>query len=110
MILRVWRAKIDRARIEEYRRFEQEQSLPMLHKKPSLLGVLFLREAEDQAASITIWEDMGAVVALESSPSYQRTARELFEGNLLVGEPSEEVFEVKSGDLRPEALLGALGS
>jgi heme-degrading monooxygenase HmoA len=110
VILRIWRTKVDPARLDEYRRFERERCLPMLHKQPGLLGVLFLRQAEDQAASITIWEDMGAVAALESSPSYQRTARELFEGNLLAGEPSEEVFEVKSGDLRPEALLGALGS
>jgi hypothetical protein len=47
VILRVWRAKIDPARIEEYRRFEQEQCMPMLHKQPGLLGVLFLRQAED---------------------------------------------------------------
>ena len=85
MILRIWRTKIDPARLEAYRRFERERCLPMLHKQPGLLGVLFLRQAEDQAASITIWEDMGAVAALESSPSYQRTACELFEGNLLVG-------------------------
>ena len=108
MILRVWRAKIDRARIEEYQRFEQEQCLPMLHKQPSLLGVLFLREAEDRAASITIWEDRGTVEALESSPSYRKTTHELAESALLVGGQSVEILEVEGGDLRPEALVRAL--
>jgi hypothetical protein len=34
----------------------------------------------------------------------------LAESELLAGKQSEEVFEVEEGDLRPEALLGALGS
>ena len=72
--------------------------------------MLFLREAEDYAATLTVSEDKGAVEALTSSPSYRRTARELVESDLLVGKQSEEVFEVEGGDLRPEALLGALGS
>ena len=110
MIVRVWRAKIDPARLEAYRRFERERCLSMLRKQPGFLGVLFLRQAEDRAASLTIWEDGGTVEALTSSPSYRRTARELAESDLLAGEQSEEVFEVEGGDLRPEALLGALGS
>ena len=110
MILRVWRAKIDPARIEEYRRFEQEQCMPMLHKQPGLLGVLFLRQAEDQAASITIWEDRGTLEALQSSPSYRRTVRKLAESGLLVREHSVKIFEVVGGALRLEALAGALGS
>ena len=110
MILRVWRAKLNRARLEEYRRFEQERYMPILRKQPGLLGVLFLRQAEDCAASLTVWEDGGTVEALTSSPSYRRTARELVESDLLVGKQSEEVFEVEGGDLRPEALVGALGS
>ena len=54
MILRIWRAKINPARLEEYRRFERERCLPMLHKQPGFLGVFFLRHAEDHAASLTI--------------------------------------------------------
>lgn len=108
MILRIWRAEVDSERLEEYRRFERERCLPMLHKQPGLLGVLFLRAAEHHAASLTIWEDGGAVDALESSPSYRRTARELAESGLLAGEPSVEVLEVEGGDLRPEALVVAL--
>ena len=110
MILRVWRAKLNTVRLEAYRRFERERCLPMLRRQPGFLGVLFSREADDRAASITIWEDVGAVEALASSPSYRRAARDLAESGLLVGEQSEEVFEVEGGDLRPEALLGALDS
>ena len=109
MILRIWRAKLNPACLEAYRRFERERSLPMFRRQPGLLAVLFLREAEDRVASLTIWEDRGAVEALTSSPSYRRTARELAESSLLAGEQSEEVFEVEGGDLRPEALLGTLG-
>ncbi len=108
MILRIWRAQLDPTRLEEYRRFEAERSLPMLHKQPGFLGVFFLREAEYRAASLTIWEDRGAVEALQSSPSYRQTTRELAESGLLAGEQSVEVLEVEGGDLRPEALVGAL--
>jgi len=109
VILRIWSAALDPARLEEYRRFEAERSLPMLHRQPGFLGVFFLRAAEDRAASITIWEDRGAVEALESSPSYRRTARELADsGLLLAGDESVEVLEVEGGDLRPEALARAL--
>ncbi len=106
MILRVWRAKIAPGRDEGYRRFERERCLPMLRRQPGLLGVLFLRE--DRAASVTIWEDGGAVEALQSSPSYRATTRELAESGLLAGEQSVEAFEVVGGDLRPEALAAAL--
>ncbi len=108
MILRVWRAKLDPARMEEHRRFEQGRCLPMLRRQPGLLGALFLREAEDRAASLTIWEDRGTVEALESSPSYLRTSRELAESGLLAGGQSVEILEVEGGDLRPEALVSAL--
>ena len=71
--------------------------------------MFFLRAAEDRAASMTIGEDRGAVEALESSPSYRRTARELADsGLLLAGEPSVKILEVEGGDLRPEALVGIL--
>jgi heme-degrading monooxygenase HmoA len=107
VILRVWRANINPARLEEYRRFERERCMPMLHKQAGLLGVLFLRQAEDHAASLTIWEDAGAVEALQSSPSYREITHELVESALLAGNESVEVLEVEGGDLRPEALVWA---
>jgi heme-degrading monooxygenase HmoA len=108
VILCVWRAQLDPARLEEYRRFEQEQCLPMLRKQPGHLGVLFLRQAEDHAASLTVWEDAGAVEALQSSPSYRQITHELAQSALLAGDESVEVLEVEGGDLRPEALVRAL--
>jgi len=108
VILRVWRTRLDLARAEDYRRFERERCLPVFRKQPGFLGVLFLREANGRAASVTVWEDRGAVEALESSPSYRGTTRELAEGGLLSGEQSVEILQVQSGDLRPEALVGVL--
>ena len=70
--------------------------------------VLFLRQAEDRAASLTIWEDRGAVEALQSSPPYREAIHELAEGALLVGDQSVEILEVESGDFRLEALVRAL--
>ena len=108
MIVRVWRAKIDPGRMEEYQRFEQERCMPMLRNQPGHLGELFLRQAEDQAASLTIWEDAGVVEALQSSPSYRETVHELGESPLLARDQSVEVFEVEGGDLRPKTLVRAL--
>lgn len=108
MILHIWRARLNPARLESYRRFERERCVPMLHKQPGFLGVLFVREAEDRAVSITIWEDGGAVEALESSPSYRRTTRELTESGLLANDWSAEVLEVEGGELRVGAFLVAL--
>lgn len=108
VILLVRRTKVYPARLEAYRRFERERCLPMLHKQPGFLGVFFLRAAEDRVVSLTVWEDEGAVEALESSPSYRQAASELAESGLVAGEPSVETLEVEGGDLRPEALVGAL--
>jgi heme-degrading monooxygenase HmoA len=94
VIVRVWRAEVAPARLEEYRRFERERCLPMFRKQPGFLGVLFLRRAEDQVASITVWEYGGAVEALESSPSYRLATRELAESGMLAGGQAVEIFEV----------------
>lgn len=109
MIARVWRAGLNPARLGAYRHFEQAQCLPMFFRQPGFLGGLFLREAVDQAVSLTLWEDGGAVEALESSPSYRKMTLELVEEALLAGEPSVEVWDVQSGELRVEALLRVLG-
>lgn len=107
MIVRVWRTRVDRARMREYARFEQERSLPMLRGEPGFLGVLFLRTAAGCAA-LTIWEDLHAVDALTRSQRYQEVVRELQATGLLVGRPSIEVLEVHGGALRAEALAGSL--
>lgn len=109
MILRIWRATLDPAYREAYRRFERETCLPMLRKQAGFLGGLFLRGEGSRVTSLTLWEDRGTVEALGSSPSYQRTELELAERKLLAGEPSVEVLEVVGGDLRLEAFVESLG-
>jgi heme-degrading monooxygenase HmoA len=108
VILRMRRAKINPARLEGYRRFEAERYMPILRNQPGFLGVLFLQQAENHAALLTLWEDEGTVEALQSSPSYRQTTHELSESVLLAGDQSVELLEVEGGDLRPEALVGAL--
>ena len=108
MILRIRYARLNPARLAAYRRFERERCMPMLRRQPGFLGVLFLREAEDRAVSITVWEDGGAVEALESSPSYRRTTRELAKSGLLAGDWTVEILEVAGGEFRVEALVGTL--
>lgn len=107
MILRIWRARLVAKRLDEYRRFEREQWLPMLRKQSGLLGVLFLREEEVLVAMITVWEDWGTLEAMRSSSSYRDVTRELSTSDL-AKETSVEVLEVEGGDLRLEALAGIL--
>lgn len=108
MIVRLWRARLDPARLAAYRRFEHERCLPMLHKQPGFLCVLFARATQDRTLSITVWEDGGAVEALESSPSYRETTREMAELGLLSGGWTVEILEVTDAVFRVEALLGTL--
>lgn len=67
MIARIWRAWLNPARLEAYQHFEEAQYLPMLRRQPGFLGGLSLRETADRAVSLTLWEDSGAVGALESA-------------------------------------------
>jgi heme-degrading monooxygenase HmoA len=104
MIGRIWRTGVDRSRVAEYARFEEERSLPMFCEQPGFIGVLLFREGEDRAAALTLWEDMAAVEALATSSSYLRTVGELEDTGLLIGGQSVEVFRVKGGRLRWEEL------
>jgi hypothetical protein len=69
---------------------------------------MFLRETDACAVWLTVWEDRVVLEALESSPSYQRTTRELAHSGLLASGWSAEVLEVEGGEFRVEALVGAL--
>ena len=104
MIVRIWRTGVDRSRLEEYARFEEERSLPMFCEQPGLIGVFFLREGEDRAAALTFWEDMAAVETLATSSSYLRTVQELVDTGLLTGGQSVDVFQVHAGLLRWEGV------
>ena len=100
MIVRIWRTGVDRNRLEEYARFEEERSLPMFRERSGFLGVLFLREGEDRAAALTLWEDMAALEALATSSSYLRTVQELVDTGLLIGGQSVDILHVHGGRSR----------
>jgi hypothetical protein len=58
----------------------------MFFRQPGFLGGLFLRDGRRPGpVSLTLWEDGGAVEALESSPSYRKMTREMVEEALLGG-------------------------
>ncbi len=94
MLVRIWRTGVDAARLAEYGEFERKRSLPMFREQRGLLGVLFLREADDRAAALTFWEDGEALLA----------------AGLLRGEQPVEVFEVEGGELSAHELVRALRS
>lgn len=98
MIARIWRTQVDEARMAEYERYANEQSLPMFRQQTGFLGVVFLRTPHDCAA-LTFWEDAAAIAALGDSPSYQETSHRLQETGMLLGEQSVEVFAVRGGTM-----------
>ncbi len=91
---------MDQSQLEEYARFEEERSLPMFCEQPGLIGVFFLREGENRAAALTLWEDMAAVEALATSSSYLRTVQELVDSGLLISGQSVEILHVHGGRFR----------
>ena len=103
MIIRVWRTSIDSARMSEYERFAQEQSLPMFRSQPGFVGVLFAGGQQERAV-LSMWRDLASVEALAHSATYQQTVEQLNATALLVGETSVEVFEARGGFLDVEAL------
>ena len=108
MLVRIWRMGVDAARFAEYEEFEREHSLPMFRAQRGLVGVLFLREAGDRAAALTVWEDEGTLRALDASPSYARTVEKLLATSLLKGEQTVEVFRVAGGQADTEEWAEAL--
>jgi heme-degrading monooxygenase HmoA len=71
-IVRVWRARIDAARADEYERFARERSLPMFRSHAGFRGCAFLRNGAE-CTVITLWEGSGDVAALETSDRYRDT-------------------------------------
>jgi heme-degrading monooxygenase HmoA len=109
MVVRIWRAGVKPERFEEYERFGRERSLPMFRKQRGFIGVLFMREEEDRAAVLTIWEDEKAVEELEASPPYRQTVEAILSSGLLAREQSVEVFEVHGGQVLAGELAARLG-
>jgi heme-degrading monooxygenase HmoA len=98
MIVRIWRTRVDPTRLEEYEVFAERHSLPMFRAQRGFLGVLFAGVGSERAV-ISLWEDAGAVTALDSSPSYRETVARISATGFLAGSASVEVFAVHGGDL-----------
>lgn len=98
MIVRLWKTRVDKARMGEYEENERERSTPMFRKQPGCLGVLFLRSGDDCFA-LTFWKDKEAVERLKTSKSYEEASSFYSDSGMLIGEPSLRVFEVKKGFL-----------
>ncbi len=109
MVARIWRTGVKPERFEEYERFARERSLPMFREHRGFIGVLFMREATDRAAVLTLWEDEKAVEGLEASPLYRQTVEAILGSGLLAGEQSVELFEVHGGKVVAGELAARLG-
>jgi heme-degrading monooxygenase HmoA len=109
MVARIWRTGVKPERLEEYERFARERSLPMFHEQRRFIGVLFMREEEDRAAMLTLWEDEKAVEELEASPLYRQTVEIILGSGLLAKEQSVGVFEVHGGQVLARELAARLG-
>lgn len=90
-MIRIWRTQIDESHAAEYERFAEQRSAPMFLAHEGFLGVLFARNGAD-CAVITLWETADAAHALDSSPLYQQTTRDIMATGFIRLEGSVEVF------------------
>jgi heme-degrading monooxygenase HmoA len=98
VIVRIWRTGIRAARAEEYERFARERSLPMFRAQTGYRGALFASGGVTERVVLSFWDDVGAVAALDESPSYRETVAALLATGILTGEQSVEVLDVQGGE------------
>ncbi len=72
VIVRIWSAKIDPDRADEYENFAYARSLPMFRSHTGFLGCAFLRDGAD-CTVVTLWESAEDVATLEASARYRET-------------------------------------
>lgn len=95
MIVRLWRARLQPGRDDQYERFAAGTSLPMFREQVGVLGALPLR-SPDERAVLSCWQDRDAV-ALLASPGYRATVRRLEASGMLLGPQRVELFEIGGG-------------
>jgi heme-degrading monooxygenase HmoA len=95
MIVRIWTTEIDESREDEYRRFEQDHSVPMFRQQQGFVGVVFLRRAGG-AAAVTLWRSREDADRLPESTSYRETVQRLESTGLLRGAQAVELLELSS--------------
>jgi heme-degrading monooxygenase HmoA len=92
---RIWRARIDPARSEEYRSFAATHSIPMFESHDGFVGVIF-GERENERLVITLWDHAEAVEALNSSARYKETVAQIESEGFIMGAQSIDTFEIPS--------------
>jgi heme-degrading monooxygenase HmoA len=93
MFVRISRARLEIARLDEYERFIEERSTPMFNAQAGFLGVMYSRRG-DEVAVLSFWRDESAVERLEMSRKYQRAVELIEETGFLVGDSTLDVYEV----------------
>jgi heme-degrading monooxygenase HmoA len=101
VLIRLWRTKLVQSRIAEFEENERNRSAPMFKQQPGCLGVLFLG-TNDDCLVLSFWKDRNSVDALASSPSYRAVVDFYSSSGMLIGTPTLDVFELKSGFLDSE--------
>jgi heme-degrading monooxygenase HmoA len=107
MIVRIWRTHIDQARAGEYLDFAQSKSLPMFRAQPGFAGMLFAAH-EAERAVLTLWDDLAAVEALNTSHAYTDTVEAIEATGVVRGPSTVEVLELEGGFLRDGLMSNAL--
>jgi heme-degrading monooxygenase HmoA len=98
MIGRLWKTGLKAGRRDAYEAFAREISLPMFRSQKGFLGCLMSRN-DETALVMTFWEDMDAVKALETSPSYKETVSKILAGDVLTAEQTVTIGRVHLLDL-----------
>ena len=98
MIVRTWLTRIDESRAAEYEAFVRQRSVPMFRSMPGFEGVMF-GARHGARMVITLWDDLGAIEALENSESYQNTVAAIAATGFLEGNSSVDVFELEGATL-----------
>ncbi len=76
MIARVWQARIDIRRADEYDTFARERSVPTFQAHDGFQGCALLGDGVDRVV-LTLWSTMDDVEALERSTRYRDTVAEI---------------------------------
>lgn len=104
-MLRMWRTRVDPARVSEYERFAEHESLPMFKSQDGFLGVLFTRSGTE-CVVVSLWTDETVVNRLQSSSTYRATVARIEEAGFLLAESSVQAFTVHGGVLSHDAVAG----
>ena len=114
MIVRLWKAPIERARRDDFREIERAQ-LEIFQARPGLLGAFFRSAPGSDAAveirtSLSLWETRVAAEGIARTRSFGEMLARLRASGMLRGEPELLLFESQPGSPLRAAFGKALGT